>query len=161
MQTDIGDGGLLAQAAALAGATVAIVKHSGRRGTHQEFSALVKGLEEAAAHYRNNIYVQSLLTPDTRKQIAAFAERYDEVPKQTVVNDFKMAALNRCAQAADWMDAHVPPPAAGEVKSSILVVCRRVAAESKEGGPFNFVASNVDAFEESVIGEIARALRAA
>ena len=160
MPIEIQDGGLLAQAATLAGATVAIVKHSGRRGTYQEFAALVAGLEEAAAQYPGNIYVQALLTPATREQIAGFARQYDDVPKQTTVNDFKMAALNRCGQAAEWMAANVPPPAAAEVKTSILAMCRRVAAESKEGGPFNFGASNIDAFEESVIEEIARALRA-
>jgi hypothetical protein len=58
MQLDVQDGGLLAQAAALAGGTVAIVKHSGRRGTHQEFTALVQGLEEAALEYPDNVYVQ-------------------------------------------------------------------------------------------------------
>lgn len=160
MAAEISDGGLLAQAAALAGATVAIVKHSGQRGTHQEFAALVKGLEEAAHRYPHNIYVQALLTADTRAQIASFSKRYDQAPRQTVVNDFKMAALNRCAQAEEWMAANVPAPAAAEVKASILATCRRVAAESKEGGTFNFGVSNVDAFEEGVIGEIARALRA-
>jgi hypothetical protein len=161
MQAEISDGGLLAQAAALAGAMVAIVKHSGRWGTHQEFAALVTALEEAIAQYPKNPYVQSLLTSATREQIAGFAQQYDEVPKQTSVNDFKMAALNRCAQAAEWLAANVPPQAAAEVKASILAACRRVAAESKEGGLFNFAASNVDAFEQSVIDEIARALRAA
>jgi hypothetical protein len=69
---DIQDGGLLAQAAALAGATVAVIKYSGNKGTHKEFSALVKGLEEAAAQYPNNPYVQALLTPASRRQIAGF-----------------------------------------------------------------------------------------
>ncbi len=48
--TVLDDGGLLAQAAALAGATVAIVKHSGKQGTQQEFTALVDAL--AAARVR-------------------------------------------------------------------------------------------------------------
>lgn len=160
MITEVGDEGLLAQAAALAGATVAIVKHSGRSGTRQEFAALVKALEDAAVEYPENVYVAALLTPATRQQIDGFASTYDEVPKQTTVNDFKMAALNRCGQAADWLDANVPPAAAAEVKASILTACRRVAEESKEGGVFDFGGSNVDALEESVSAEVARALRA-
>jgi hypothetical protein len=120
----------------------------------------VKGLEDAAAEYPNNRYVRALLTPASREQIAGFAQQFDEVPKQSAVNDFKMAALNRCAQAAEWLAAHVPPDAAAEVKTSILATCRRVAAESKEGGFLNFAAENVDPFEQSVIAEIARALHA-
>lgn len=157
-QTNIQDNGLLAQAATLAGATVAIVKHSGKSGTHKEFDALLKGLEAATSNYPNNPYIQSFLTTGTRQQIAGFSHQFEQVPKQTTVNDFKMSALNRCGQAADWMKANVPPATADEVKSSILAICLRVAAESKEGGFFNFSADNVDPFEESVIDEIARAL---
>src|SRR5690606_25241026 len=100
MRGTVDDGGLIAQAAALAGATVAIVQHSGRRGTHQEFAALAQGLEQAMEQFPNNPYVQVLLTAETRQQIDGFASEYEDVPKQTTVNDFKMAALNRCAQAA-------------------------------------------------------------
>jgi hypothetical protein len=160
MQTEIHDNGLLSQAATLAGATVAIVKHSGKSGTHKEFDALLKGLEAAASNYPHNPYIQSFLTPATRQQIAGFSHLYEEVPKQTTVNDFKMVALNRCGQAAEWMTANVPSATAEEVKSSILAICLRVAAESKEGGFFNFSSDNVDPFEESVIDEIARALGA-
>lgn len=154
MLADVEDDGLLAQAAALAGATVAIVKHSGRSGTHQEFEALVSALEEAGVEYPENLYVQSLLTPATREQIANFAQAYDEVPKQTDVNDFKMAALNRCGQAAEWLAANVPSEAAVEVKAAILAACRAVAAQSNEGEEIE----NFDPFEQSVIDEISRAL---
>jgi hypothetical protein len=160
MIPDIQDDGLLAQAAALAGATVAVVKHSGRRGTHEEFVALVMALEEARVEYPENPYVQALLTPETRQQIAGFAEQYAEVPKQTEVNDFKMAALNRCGQAAEWLEANASPKEAAEVKTSIIAACRRVASESKEGGPFNFTADNIDSFEVSAIEEVVRALGA-
>lgn len=158
MQADIQDDGLLAQAATLAGATVAIVKHSGRRGTQQEFAALVTALEEARVEYPDNPYVQILLTPETREQIAGFAERYVKVPKQTEVNDFKLAALNRCGQAAEWLAKHAPPEAADEVKACIVAVCRSVAAESKEGGPFNLVADNIDTAELNAIEEVVRSL---
>jgi hypothetical protein len=154
------DNTLLAQAAALAGATVAIIKHSGRRGTYKEFDALVAGLEEAARRYPANPLVQALLTPATRNQIAGFAREYADVPKKTTVQDFKMAALNRCAQAADWLDQHAVPAQAVEVKQCILTVCRQVAAESSEGGFLGFGGVQVDALEEGVILEIARALRA-
>src|SRR6187200_132248 len=100
MPVDIQDKGLLAQAAALAGATVAIIKHSGSSGTHKEFAVLVKNLESAAAKYPNNPYVQVLLTPATRQQIAGFSSEFENAPKQSTLNDFKMSALNRCAQAA-------------------------------------------------------------
>jgi hypothetical protein len=160
MPSLVEDGGLLAQAAALAGATVAIVKHSGRRGTHQEFASLVQGLEDAAVEYPENVYVQVLLTAETRRQIAGFAQTYADVPKQSAVNDFKMAALNRCAQAAEWLEANAPANAAAEVKEVILAVCRRVAAESSEGGLLGFGAEKVDPFEQSVIDEIGRALGA-
>jgi hypothetical protein len=150
---------LLAQAAALAGATVAIIKHSGRRGTHKEFDALVAGLEEAARRYPANPLVQGLLTPATRRQIDGFAQEYADVPKKTTVQDFKMAALNRCAQAADWLDQHAVPAQAAEVKQSIVAVCRLVAEESSEGGFLGFGGVQVDALEEGVILEIARALR--
>jgi len=155
---DIQDGGLLAQAAALAGATVAIVKYSGNSGTHKEFAALVKGLEAAATQHPNNPYVGALLTPATRKQIADFSKEFEEIPKQSIVNDFKRSALNRCAQASAWLLTNAPADAAAEVKTSILAVCHRVAAESKETGPFTTGADNKDPFEESVIDEIDRAL---
>ena len=87
---EMDDNGLLAQSAALAGALVAIVRHSGRRGTHQEFAVLVTGLEEIAVEYPDNPYVQRLLTPATREQIAGFTKQYDEVPKQSEVNDFNI-----------------------------------------------------------------------
>ena len=154
------DNGLLAQAAALAGAVVAVAKHSGRWGTRQEFAALVAGLEDAAAEYPDNPYVQRLLTPATREQIAGFAERYGTPLRQSEVNDSKMAALNRCAQAAEWLEANVSSQDGAEAKASILNACRRVASESKEGGFFTFAASNVDVIEQSVLDEIARALRA-
>jgi hypothetical protein len=158
MQADVQDDGLLAQAAALAGATVAIVKHSGQQGTHEEFVTLVKALEDAAVQYPDNPYVQALLTDDTRTQIAQFDQQFEEVPKQSVVNDFKMVALNRCAQAVEWLGANVPLGQAAEVKISILAACRRVAGESKEDDPYNLTGENVDVFEEGVIGEISRAL---
>ena len=153
------DNGLLAQAAALAGAMVAIVRHSGRRGTHQEFTALVEALEAVMLEYPNNPYVQNLLTAATREQIAGFARRYDEVPKQSEVQDFKMSALNRCAQAATWLAQHVTPQQAAEVKASILLACRRVAEESREGGFMSF-GSTVDEAEQHVMDEITRALQA-
>jgi hypothetical protein len=158
MQADVQDGGLLAQAAALAGATVAIVKHSGRQGTHEEFVTLVRALEDAATEYPHNPYVQALLTADMREQIADFDRQFEEVPKQSVVNDFKMVALNRCAQAVEWLGANVPLDLATEVKISILAACRRVAGESREDDPYNVTGAKVDAFEEGVIGEISRAL---
>ncbi len=157
-QIDVGDNGLLAQAAALAGATVAIVKHSGRRGTHQEFDALILALEAAKAEYPANPYVQALLTDATREQIAGFAAQYDEVPKQTDVNDFKMAALNRCGQAAEWLAANASPAAAAEVKRSIVEACRRVAAKGKESGLLDLAVGNIDDFEVSATDEVARAL---
>jgi hypothetical protein len=154
------DNGLLAQAAVLAGATVAVIKHSGRRGTYKEFDALVQGLEDAAARYPANRLVQGLLTPATRSQIRGFAERFSDVPKKTTVQDFKMSALNRCAQAADWLDQHSKPQEAAEVKESIMITCRRVAEGSTEGGFMGFGGVQVDALEEGVMQEIARSLRA-
>lgn len=165
MLADVNDNGLLAQAAALAGATVAIVKHSGRRGTQQEFTALVAALEQVGVEYPENLYVQALLTPATREQISGFAQQYTdaEAPKQTSVNEFKMAALNRCGQAAEWLRANAPQADAAEVKAAILAVCRRVAAQSQEAqSQENNVTSgagdNVDPLEQSTLEEIARAL---
>jgi hypothetical protein len=159
MPETIDDEGLLAQAAALAGSIVAIIKHSGARGTRQEFAALVSALEAAPARAPANPYLPLLLTAETRTQIAGFAQRYTDVPKQTEVNDFKLAALNRCGQAAEWLAAHVAPAQADEVKQAIVDACRQVAAESKEGGLLAFGVDPVDAFEASVIEEIGRALR--
>jgi len=158
MPAEIQDKGLLAQAAALAGAMVAIVKYSGNSGTHKEFEALVKGLEHAASQYPNNPYVHALLTPASRQQIARFSQEFEVVPKQTVVNDFKMSALNRCAQASAWLLANATPEVAEEVKTSILTTCQRVAGESKETGPYTTGPDNKDPFEQSVIDEINRAL---
>ncbi|MCC6453351.1 MAG: hypothetical protein IT328_00260 [Caldilineaceae bacterium] len=158
MLADIADDGLLAEAAALAGAFVAIVQHSGRRGTHEEFETLVRGLEDAGVEYPENVYVQALLTPATRQQIADFAQEFEEAPAQSIFNDFKMAALNRCAQAAEWLAAHATPEAAAEVKASIVAVCRLVAAASKEEGAMNNAPGNVDDFEVSAIDQVSRAL---
>lgn len=164
MLAEISDDGLLAQAAALAGAFVAIVQHSGRQGTHEEFDALVRGLEDAGVEYPENLYVQALLTPTTREQIAGFAQQYDEVPSHTALNDLKMSALNRCAQAAEWLAANAPPEDAAEVKASILAACRLVAAASQEentmsSGP-NPAEGKVDDFEVSAIEQVSRALGA-
>lgn len=160
MQTEIQDEGLLAQAAALAGATVAIVKHSGRRGTRQEFEELLLALEAAKAEHPDNPYLQAIINDDTRAQINDFAEIYTEVPKQSEVNDFKLAALNRCGQAAEWLSANASPEAAAEVKHSIIEACRRVAGASKESGLLNLTADNIDALEVSTIEEVVRALGA-
>lgn len=161
---EVDDDGLLAQAAALAGSMVAVVRHSGRSGTHKEFDTLIAGLEEIALEYPENVYVQRLLNAETRRQITSFAQQYEEVPKQNQVNDFKMAALNRCAQAAEWLDANVSPESAAVVKTSILTVCRRVATESSEEGSMSFSAgdteNNIDVAEQSALDEIARALGA-
>ncbi len=158
------DDGLLAQAAALAGTMVAIVRHSGRSGTRQEFDTLISGLEEVALEHPENVYVQRLLNAETRRQITDYAKLYDEVPKQNQVNDVKMAALNRCAQAAEWLDTNVSPEDAAIVKTSILTVCRQVATESSEEGAMSFSAgdaeNNVDVAEQSALDEVARALGA-
>jgi len=158
MPVDIQDKGLLAQAAALAGATVAIIKHSGSSGTHKEFAALVKNLEAAASKFPNNPYVQALLTPATRQQIAGFSNEFENAPKQSTLNDFKMSALNRCAQAAKWLSEHASPEEASQVKAVIIDTCQRVAAEAKESGVFSLGGDNVNAFESSVIEELDRAL---
>jgi hypothetical protein len=151
--------GVLAQAAALAGGAVAIARHSGRHGTHMEFAAIAAGLEAATAQYPANRLVRALLTPESRRQISDMAHQFEVAPKQSVAQDFKMAALNRCAQAADWLDANASPQEAAEVKDSILAMCRQVAEESKEGDWLGFGGTRVDVHETGVIQEIARALR--
>lgn len=159
MRAEVGDDGLLAQAAVLAGSTVAIVKHSGPRGTRDEFFALVKGLEAVMVEHPDNMYVQALLTPTTREQIEGFVQYYQDEPRQTDIHDFKMAALNRCGQAAEWMAANIAPEVAAEVKASILAVCRRVAEESHEGGLLSMDAAEIDLPEQNVLNEIERALQ--
>lgn len=159
MLAEVGDDGLLAQAAALAGSTVAIVKHSGQRGTQEEFSALIQGLEVVMTEYPDNVYVQALLTPATREQIEGYVQYYQDEPRQKDIDDFKMAALNRCGQAAEWMAANIAPEAAAEVKACILAACRRVAEEVHEGGVLGIGAAEIDQTEQNVLNEIERALQ--
>jgi len=147
---------LLWRAAVMAGATVAISRYSGRGGTNNEFQAIVSGLEAAAQQHPANPLVQALLTSDSRAYAASLARQFQTDIRQTTFQDIKLAALNRCAQAAELLDQKAPADQGLEVKQSILSMCRAVAHASKEGGWHS--GNPVDVKEEGVIEELERAL---
>jgi hypothetical protein len=146
---------LLSRAAVLAGATVALAKYSGG-GTKGEFQAILQGLRTAAAHYPGNPLVQALPSPDAEQTAQRMAEQYHSDLRQTEYQDFKMAALNRCASAAELLAQKASPQQAAEVRESILAMCQHVAEASRESGWFS--GPRVDVKEAGAIEEIARAL---
>jgi hypothetical protein len=148
---------LLSRAAVMAGATVAISRYSGKSGTKNEFQAIVSGLESAALQYPDNPLVQALLTVEARLDIDGLARQFKNDVRQTTYQDYKMAALNRCAQAVELLDAKASGQPGLQVRQAILEMCRQVAAASKEGGWMSSQA--VDVREEGAIEEIARVLR--
>jgi hypothetical protein len=148
---------LLSRAAVMAGATVAISRYSGKSGTNSEFQAIVSGLESASRQHPDNPLVQALLTAEARLDIEGLARQFKNDVRQTTYQEYKMAALNRCAQAVELLDAQAPGQTGQQVRQAILDMCRQVAAVSKEGGWMSSQA--VDVREEGAIEEIARVLR--
>ena len=148
---------LLARAAVLAGATVAIAKYSGS-GTQAEFQALLEGLKQATEHYPANPLVQALLTDETRRKVEQLAPQFRADPKQRTFEDFKFAALNCCAQAAELLSRKAKPDQAAEVKQGILLMCHHVAEKSKEGSSSGSGGARTDPMEQAVIDQIERAL---
>lgn len=153
------DNGLLARAALLAGALVAVIRHSGRHGTQREFDALVMGLDAAKTQYPGNELVQRTLTNDVRDRANQYAREYATAPSQKDAQDFKLSALNRAGQAADWLDQNAPAEVAREWKQAVLAMCQTVAEAGKEKGFFGIGVDPVDEFETGVIEELRRALR--
>ena len=147
---------LLSRAAVMAGATVAIARYSGKGGTNHEFQAIASGLEAAVRQYPDNPLIQALLTPEARLDIDGLARQFSKDVRQTTYQDYKMAALNRCAQAAELLDAKAPGQTGLQVRQGILDMCRQVAAASKESGWMSSQA--VDVREEGALEEIARVL---
>ncbi len=153
------DDGLLSQAALLAGATVAVIRHSGEHGTQQEFVALITGLEAAQTKYPHNELLQRTLNAQVRERADDYARTYATPPSQRDAQDFKMSALNRAAQAADWLEENAPADVAAEWKHAVLAMCRTVAEAGKESGVLGIGGDSVDDFEAGVLGELRRALR--
>lgn len=147
---------LLSRAAVMAGAAVALARYSGRGGTDNEFQSIVSALEAAARQYPSNPLVQALLTAEARQYTAGLARQFKSDTLQTTFQDFKLAALNRCAQVVELLDQKAPADQALEVRHSILTMCRTVAQASKEGGWHS--SDPVDVKEEGVLEELARVL---
>lgn len=147
---------LLAKAAVLAGATVAIAKYSGSGGTQAEFQAILEGLKQATQQYPANLLVQALLTDQAREEVEQLAPQFRADPKQRAFEDFKLAALNRCSEAAELLNRKAAPDQATEVKQAILLMCRHVAERSKEGSRLGFGGSPTDPMEQAVIDQIER-----
>ena len=147
---------LLSRAAVMAGAMIAIARYSGRGGTRDEFQAILSGLEAAVRRYPDNPIVQSLLNPAARADVDRLARQLQGDLRQTTYLDYKMAALNRCAQAAELLDEKAPGQSGLEVRQAILEMCRQVAGASKEGGWMSSQA--VDVKEEGALEELGRVL---
>ena len=137
---------LLRKAAVLAGAAVAITKYSGAGGTRDEFRGIVEGLEAAAARYPNNPLVAALVADETRSEADGLYPQFRVDPTQKTYEDFKLAALNRCGQAA-------------EVKTAIVEMCEHVAHRAKEGSLLGFGGTRVDPMELAVVEQVRRALQ--
>ena len=146
---------LLSRAAVLAGATVALSKYSGG-GTKGEFETVLQGLRAAAARYPSNPLVQALPGAEAQQEVQRMAAQYRSDLRQAQFQDFKMAALNRCASAAELLARKASPSQAAEVRESILSMCQEVAEQSRESGWFS--GPRVDVKEAGVIEELGRAL---
>jgi hypothetical protein len=149
---------LLRRAAVLAGATVAIAKYSGSGGTRDEFRGIVEGLQEAAARYPENPLVQALVADETRSEADGLYPQFRQDPTQKTYDDFKLAALNRCGQAAELMKQKAPPEQADEVKATIVSMCEYVAHRAKEGTVLGFGGTRIDPMEMAVVEQVKRAL---
>jgi hypothetical protein len=149
---------LLRKAAVLAGAAVAITKYSGAGGTRDEFRGIVEGLEEAAARYPNNPLVAALVADETRSEADSLYPQFRSDPTQKTYEDFKLAALNRCGQAAEVLKAKASPEQAAQVKAAIVEMCEHVAHRAKEGSVLGFGGTRVDPMELAVVEQVRRAL---
>jgi hypothetical protein len=152
------DVSLLRRAAVLAGATVAITKYSGSSGTRDEFRAIIEGLQEAAKRYPGNPLVQALVSDETRTEAEGLYPQFQRDPTQRTYDDFKLVALNRCADAVDLLKRKASPDQAAEVKEAIVSMCEHVAGRSKEGQSLGFGGRKVDPFETAAIDQIKRTL---
>jgi hypothetical protein len=151
---------LLVRAAVLAGATVSISSYSGGSGTDAEFRAITEGLAQAARHYPSNPLVQALATPEAKAEVDRLAPWHHGDTTQHAYEDFKMAALNRCADAAEVLADKATTAQADEVKQAILFMCEHVAEASKEGSRLGFGGTRVSPNETAAIEQIRRALGA-
>jgi hypothetical protein len=151
---------LLRRAAVLAGATVAITRYSGSGGTHDEFRAIPEGLLAAAARYTGNPLVQALAGDETRAEAEGLYPQFRDDPTQKTYDDFKLAALNRCGQAAELLEQKASPEQAAEVKAAIISMCEHVAQRSKEGSMLGFGGTRVDPLETAAVEQVKRALEA-
>ncbi len=149
---------LLRRAAVLAGATVAITKYSGSGGTRDEFQAITEGLKEAATRYPANPLVQALVSDETRMEAEGLYPQFRQDPTQKTYDDFKLAALNRCGQAAELLQQKAAPDQAAEVKLAIVAMCEYVAQRAKEGSTFGFGGTRVDPLEMAAVEQVKRAL---
>lgn len=151
---------LLRKAAVLAGAAVAITRYSGAGGTRDEFRGIMEGLEEAAARYPNNPLVAALVADETRAEADGFYPQFRDNLTQKTYEDFKLAALNRCGQAAELLGQKAAPEEAAEVKAAIISMCEHVAQRAKEGTVLGFGGTRVDPMEMAVVEQVRRALEA-
>ena len=151
---------LLRRAAVLAGAVVAITKFSGANGTRDEFKGIVAGLEAAAAHYPNNELVAALVSDETRAEADGLYPQFQRDPTQKTYEDFRLAALNRCGQAAELLAEKASPEQAAEVKAAIVSMCEHVAQSAKEGSVLGLGGTRVDPLETAAVEQVRRALEA-
>lgn len=149
---------LLRKAAVLAGAAVAITKYSGAGGTRDEFRGIVEGLEEAAARHPDNELVTALISDETRREADSLYPQFRDDPTQKTYEDFKLAALNRCGQAAEMLNKKASAEEAAEVKAAIVSMCEHVARRAKEGAVLGFGGTRVDPMEMAVVEQVRRAL---
>ncbi|MCC7161224.1 MAG: hypothetical protein IT331_01915 [Anaerolineae bacterium] len=151
---------VIARAAILAAATVAISKYSGKGGQNREFDAMLNEYTNVARQNPDSPLLQLLLLPIVPTEIAQLKRQFEQDPKQSVFNEFKMAALNRCAQAAALMDAQASPADAALFKKTVMDVCDRVAHATAEGSVMGLGGTSLDAKESAVIAQVRRALGA-
>jgi hypothetical protein len=150
---------LLRKAAVLAGAAVAITKYSGAGGTRDEFRGIVEGLEEAASRYPANPLIAALVSDETRAEADGLYPQFRNDPTQKTYEDFKLAALNRCGQAADLLKEKAPPEQSAEFKAAIISMCEYVANRAKEGTVLGFGGTRVDPLEMAMVEQVRRALQ--
>lgn len=150
---------LLGKAALQAGGAVALAKYSGARGTAKEFEAIVDGLQSLRRQRPDSPLFQGLPMDAIQQDAAQMARGFDDDPKQSAYQDYKMVALNRVSDAVELLYAKATPEEGAAFRQAVLWICQMVAERSKEGGFMGIGGVPVDPKEIAVIEEIRRVLQ--
>jgi hypothetical protein len=146
--------GSLLKAPVMAAYAVAGAAPSKREDFVREMAAVAEGVAEGEGRAPKDSLLGAVIS-----DIVANAE--DEKRGQTEkvsAGKVKGRALEVCRQAAAALETKVSPEEAYEYKRWVLVVTKKVAEASKEGGIFGFGGEQVSGGEVATINEIGEAI---